>query len=78
AVALAERGTELIAPERRTRKHKGQEGSKLRRYARRWTVERTIAWFQHFRRLCIRWEKSTRLYHGFLHLACAILLIRQV
>lgn len=78
AVELAERGTELIAPERRSRKQPGQDGRKLRRYKRRWTVERTIAWFQHFRRLCIRWEKSTALYQGFLHLACAILLIRQV
>ena len=78
AVDLAERGTELIAPERSRRRQKGQDGRKLRRYKRRWTVERTIAWIQHFRRLCIRWEKSTRLYQGFLHLACAILLIRQV
>lgn len=78
AADLAEQGTELIAPHRSNRKHKTQDGRPLRRYKRRWTVERTIAWIQHFRRLCIRWEKSTRLFQGFLHLACAILLIRQV
>ncbi|MBK9126260.1 MAG: IS5 family transposase [Phycisphaerales bacterium] len=78
AADLAERGTELIAPHRSNRRHATQDGRPLRRFKRRWTVERTIAWIQHFRRLCIRWEKSTKLFQGFLHLACAILLIRQV
>ena len=75
---LAEQGMERIAPHRSNRKHQTQDGRTLRRYQRRWTVERTIGWLQHFRRLCIRWEKSTKLFQGFLHLACAILLIRQV
>lgn len=77
---LADQGMELIAPHRSNRKpdNKTQDGRPLRRAKRRWTVERTIAWFQHFRRLCIRWEKSTKLFQGFLHLACAILLVRQV
>ena len=75
---LAAQGTELIAPHRANRKHVTQDGRPLRRFKRRWMVERTIAWFQHFRRLCIRWEKSTSLFKGFLHLACAIILIRQV
>lgn len=78
AAELADQGTELIAPHRSNRRHKTQDGRALRRYRRRWTVERTIAWIQHFRRLCIRWEKSTKLFQGFLHLACTILLIRQV
>jgi transposase len=55
-----------------------QYGRMLTRYKRRWTVERTIAWFQNYRRLCIRWEKSTMLFQGFLHLSCSLLLIRQV
>ena len=77
---LAEQGIELIAPHRRRRKPENitQDGRPLRRYVRRWTVERSIAWIQHFRRLCIRWEKSTKLFRGFLHLACAVLLLRQV
>jgi len=78
AADLAAQGMELIAPHRANRKHVTQDGRPLRRYRRRWTVERTIAWIQHFRRLCIRWEKSTKLFQGFLHLACAILLVRQV
>lgn len=77
---LAERGTELIAPHRANRKPENvtQDRRPLQRYCRRWKVERTIAWIQHFRRLCIRWEKSTKLFRGFLHLACTLLLLRQV
>ena len=75
---LAAHGTELIAPHRRNRKHKTQDGRALRRYRRRWTVERTISWLQNDRRLCIRWEKSTALYAGFLHLTCSLLILKEV
>ena len=77
---LAEQGIEMIAPHRGTRKLENitQDGRPLRRYNRRWTVERTISWFQNFRRLCIRWEKSTQLFSGFLHLGCTLLLLKEV
>lgn len=77
---LAHRGVELIAPHRSNRKpeNKTQDGRTLRKYKRRWTVERTIAWIQHFRRLCIRWEKSTKPFQGFLHFGCTILLLKEV
>ncbi len=77
---LAAQGVELISPHRRNRKPENhtQDGRALRRYKRRWTVERTISWIQNFRRLCIRWEKSTMLYQGFLHLGCALLLLKGV
>ena len=77
---LAEQGIELIAPHRSNRRPENvtQDGRPLRRYRRRWTVERTVAWLQHFRRLCIRWEKSTALFNGFVHLGCAFLLLSVV
>lgn len=77
---LACEGTDLIAPHRANRKRRSvtQDGRRLRRYKRRWTVERTIAWFQHYRRLCIRWEKSTTMFTGFLHLGCSLLLLKEV
>lgn len=80
AQSLADRGVELIAPHRSNRKpeNKTQDGRPLRRYKRRWTVERTIGWFQNFRRLCIRWEKSTKLFQGYLHFGCALLLLTRV
>lgn len=77
---LDELGIEMIAPHRSNRltKNVTQDGRPLRRYKRRWTVERTISWFQNFRRLCIRYEKSTMLFQGFLHLGCSIILLKQV
>jgi transposase len=77
---LAQRGVELIAPHRSNRRPENvtQDGRPLRRAKRRWTVERSIAWIQNFRRLCIRWEKSSRLFQGFLHIACVILLLKPV
>jgi transposase len=70
----------MIAPQRSSRKPENatQDGRPLRRYRRRWIVERTISWFQNFRRLCIRYEKSTMLFKGFLHLGCSIILLKQV
>ena len=78
--ALADEGIELIAPHRRNRRPENvtQDGRPLRRYRRRWTVERTLAWFQHFRRLCIRWEKTTLMFQGYLHFGCTMLLLREV
>jgi transposase len=72
---LHDESIEMIAPHRKNRKpkNKTQDGRPLRRYKRRWTVERTISWFQNFRRLCIRYEKSTKLFQGFLHLSCSII-----
>jgi len=77
---LADRGVELIAPHRANRRpeNKTQDGRPLRRYKRRWTVERTISWIQNFRRLCIRYERSPLLFQAFLHFSCALLLLRQV
>jgi transposase len=46
----AEKGIELIAPHRRNRKKaKTQDGRRLRRYKRRWKIERLFAWLGNFR-----------------------------
>src|SRR5216684_3085296 len=48
---LARRGIELIVPHRSNRKKPAtQDGRALRRYQRRWIVERTNAWLGNFRR----------------------------
>jgi transposase len=58
---LAEKGIELIAPYRRNRKKaKIQDGRKLRRYKRRWKVERLFAWLGNFRRLVVRYERRRK------------------
>lgn len=78
--ALAQQGVEMIAPHRNSRKfeNRTQDGRSMRRYSRRWTVERTISWFQNFRRLSIRYEKTSLLFQGFLHFACSMLLLKEV
>ena len=48
--ALAERyDIEMIAPHRGVRRKPTQDGRPLRRYCRRWRVERLFAWLHHFR-----------------------------
>jgi transposase len=75
---LAERGIELICPYRsNNKKKKYQDGRKLRRYKRRWMVERTFAWLQNFRRLVVRWDRKLTIYQGFFHIACILITLRQ-
>jgi transposase len=75
--ALADRGLELICPHRRNRrKAKTQDGRKLRRYRRRWKIERTFAWLGNFRRLVVRYERHLLMYAAFFHLACCLILVR--
>jgi transposase len=76
---LARRGIEPIIPARSNRKRAThQDGRKLRRYRRRWIVERTCAWLGHFRRRVVRDERLITPYAGFFHLACALLTLRRV
>jgi transposase len=73
---LARRDVELIAPHRRTRTQRTQDGRPLRRYQRRWKIERLFAWFQNFRRLVVRYERFAGNFLGMLHLACWLILLR--
>jgi transposase len=76
---LAKRGIELICPHRRNRvKPPLQDGRKLRRYRRRWKVERTFAWLGNFRRLLVRWEVHITMYQAFFHVACLLITLRQL
>jgi transposase len=75
---LADDGIDLIAPHRRNRtKPKTQDGRPLRRYKRRWKVERLIAWLQNFRRIIVRYEYYPENYEGFVQLGCLVILLRQ-
>src|SRR5687767_15827624 len=75
---LADLGIELIAPHKRNRKKaKTQDGRKLRRYKRRWKVERLFAWLQNFRRIIVRYEYHSDNYLGFVLLGCMIILLRN-
>jgi len=75
---LAKEGVNLIAPHRRNRKLKTQDGRSLRRYARRWLVERFFAWLQWQRRLLVRWEYYAHNFLGFVQLASISILLKRI
>jgi len=74
---LRSEGIETVAPNRAKRR-KTQDGRPLRRYRRRWKVERLMAWLYNFRRIVTRWEHKVQNYLGFLHLGCPRILLRQL
>ena len=75
---LADRGIELICPHRRGRVRPAtQDGRPLRRYRKRWIVERTVSWLQAFRRLVTRYELYAFLFHSFAKLACLMIVLRR-
>jgi transposase len=76
---LVKRDIEPIIPKRRNnRKATHQDGRKLRRYKRRWIIERTNSWLQTFRKLVVRYERSSKVFTALVHLACALTTLRRV
>src|SRR3972149_2374320 len=77
--SLAARGIEPIIPARRNNEvATHQDGRRLRRYRRRWIIERTIGWLGYFRRLTVRWDRLMETYGGFFHMACALITLRKL
>jgi transposase len=72
-------GTELIAPHRKGRvRAKTQDGRKLRRYKRRWKIERFNAWIQNYKRIVTRYERHLRNYLSMVQFACILILLRHL
>ena len=75
---LDQRNVELIAPHRgNRRKPVTQDGRPLRRYRKRWRVERLFAWLHNFRRIVTRYDYYALNYLGFVQLGCLVILLRQ-
>ena len=75
---LQQQGVKLIAPHKQNRsKPRTQDGRELRRYCRRWKIERLFAWLHNFRRLVIRWEYNEANFLGMLQLGCVLILMRN-
>ncbi|MGH9601576.1 MAG: IS5 family transposase [Terriglobales bacterium] len=73
-----QQGVALIAPHRSNRsKPRTQDGRVLRRYRRRWKVERLFAWLKNYRRILIRWERHASNYLGMVQLGCVLILLRH-
>ncbi|MBI3417302.1 MAG: transposase [Verrucomicrobia bacterium] len=76
---LKQRGIQLVCPHRQNRrKAPTQDGRALRRYRRRWKIERTFAWLGNFRRLVVRYERRLLMYNAFFHVACLIVTLRHL
>ena len=74
-----ERNIEMIAPHRGNRRNQPtQDGRTLRRYKKRWKVERLFAWLQNFRRLVVRYEYHLENFLAMIQLGCIVILLRRV
>ena len=77
--SLAAQGIELIAPHRRNRTRQAtQDGRALRRYRRRWKIERLFAWLNAFKRTMVRWDRCHERFTAFVYLAFSMILLRRV
>jgi len=75
---LAAQGIEMIAPHRTNRSRAPtQDQRALRRYQRRWKIERLFAWLNKYKRILVRWDRSLNHFLAFVHLACAMILMRR-
>ena len=75
---MEDRGIDFISPHRSNRvRPRIQDGRKLRRYRRRWKVERSIAWLHNYRRIVTRWEYHAHLFQSFVELACMFTILKQ-
>ena len=76
---LHDRGIDLLSPHRKNRtKPSRNDGRKMRRYGRRYVIERTNAWLHSYRRLANRWERYSFIYHGFVRLACIVIAVGRL
>jgi transposase len=67
---LEAEGVVPVIPHRKNRvKPPRNDGRRLRRYRRRWKVERTNAWLHCYRGLAIRWSHPLFMYGGLVYLA---------
>jgi transposase len=75
---LAIQGIEVIAPHRSNRsKPTTQDGRVVRRYRRRWKVERLFASLQNFRRLVLRYEYYVENFLRFVQLGWMVIMLRR-
>ena len=81
AAELAAQGIELIAPVRggkvRPNRSRKPDGRSLRRYRRRWLVERVFSWLMRSRRIVTRYEHKAENYLAFVQLGCLLILLRR-
>jgi transposase len=67
-----------VIPHRKNRVRPSRnDGRRLRRYRRRWVVERTNAWLHCYRGLAVRWAHYSFMYVGLVYLAFIDLALKR-
>ena len=67
---LGKAGYVPVIPHRKNRvKPSRNDGRRLRRYRRRWRVERTNAWLHCYRAVAVRWSSYSFMYLGMVYLS---------
>jgi IS5 family transposase len=75
---LKEQGLEPIIPHRRSRVRPSRnDGRRLRRYRRRYLIERTNAWLHCYRGLAVRWAYYSFMYVGFVYTAFIAIALKR-
>src|SRR4029077_18665378 len=64
----------IVPVNKEKRKHGRTKGHK----ARRWVVERTLAWLCKCRGILVRYDKKDQNYLGLIQLACALFWYRRL
>ena len=62
----------------RAQKSKTQDSGTLRRYLRRWVMERLFAWLHRFRRLVVRYEFRAKSFLGTVRSGCMKIVLRKL
>jgi transposase len=75
---LPARGIELVCPHCKNRtRPRLQDGRPLRRFRRRWKIERSNSWAHKFRRFFTRHDRLLLVYEGFVLLTCLLIVLRR-
>ena len=75
---LEEIGVKMIAPHKKNRKNKTQDGRALRAYKKRWKVEDFNNRIQRFRKIVIRYELHTKNFIGFIKIATMMVAVQMI
>jgi transposase len=76
--AVEDEGLVPVIPHRSNRvKPPRNDGRRLRRYRRRWKIERTNAWLHCYRALAVRWAHNLFMYEGLVYLAFAHMALKR-
>jgi IS5 family transposase len=75
---IEDEGLEPIIPHRRGRVRPSRnDGRRLRRYSRRYVIERTNAWLHCYRGLAVRWAYYSFMYVGLVYTAFIAMALKR-